>query len=89
LLVVRNFVHLRYENDNRNKKCIISEEFKEFFDSLDERTQNKLEDNISIIKTVYVLNTKFVKKIVNTDLYELRVSAGYNKYRSILFAIDH
>jgi len=71
------------------RNILYSEEFKEFFESLDERTQSKLEDNVSILKTVYVLSTKFVKKINNTDLYELRVSVGHNEYRSILFAIDH
>jgi hypothetical protein len=30
-----------------------------------------------------------VKKLVGTDLYEMRVSVGFNEYRSILFAIDH
>lgn len=68
---------------------LYSDEFKEFCESLDERTLEKLEDNVSVLKTVYVLSTKFVKKVVNTNLYELRVSVGYNEYRSILFAIDH
>ena len=71
------------------RKIVQSEEFNDFFDTLDERTQCKFDDNISILKTVYVLSTKFVKRIVNTDLYELRVSVGHNEYRSILFAIDH
>ena len=71
------------------RNILYSEEFEEFFESLDETTQNKLEDNVSILKTVYVLSTKFVKRIVNTNLYELRVSVGYNEYRSILFTIDH
>ena len=71
------------------RKILYSDDFEEFFDSLDERTQNKFDDNISVLKTVYVLSTKFVKKIKNTSLYELRVSVGYNEYRSILFAIDH
>jgi hypothetical protein len=66
-----------------------SDDFKEFCESLDERTSEKLEDNISVLKTVYVLSTKFVKKIVNTNLYELRVSVGYNEYRTILFCTDH
>jgi len=71
------------------RSILYSKEFEEFFESLDKKTQSKLEDNVSILKTVYVLSTKFVKRIVNTDLYELRVSVGYNEYRSILFAIDH
>jgi mRNA-degrading endonuclease RelE of RelBE toxin-antitoxin system len=71
------------------RTVLYSEEFKEFCESLDERAVEKLEDNVSILKTVYVLSTKFVKRIVNTNLYEMRVSVGYNEYRSILFTIDH
>ena len=71
------------------RSILYSEEFKEFFESLDEKTQSKFEDNISILKTVHILSTKFVKRIINTDLYELRVSIGYNEFRNILFTIDH
>ena len=35
-----------------------------------------------------VVNTKLVKKLVDTDFYELRISVG-NEYRVILFTIDH
>jgi len=71
------------------RHILYTEEFNEFFGTLDERAQSKFEDNISVLKTVYVLSTKFVKRIVNTDLYELRVSIGHNEYRSIIFAVDH
>ena len=71
------------------RRILFSDEFKEFRDSLDNRTQNKIDDCASILKTVYVLSTKFVKKVVNTDFYEMRVSVGTNEYRTILFAIDH
>lgn len=71
------------------RNVLYSEEFGAFFNSLDERAQRKLEEAVSILKTIYVLSTKFVKRIINTDLYELRVSVGYNEYRNILFAIDH
>jgi hypothetical protein len=71
------------------RNIFFTDEFNEFRESLDERSKEKLDDNVSILKTVYVLSTKFVKKIVNTDLYEMRVSVGFNEYRSILFAIDH
>jgi len=71
------------------RNILFSDEFKKFRDSLDTRTQEKVDDNVSILKTVYVLSTKFVKKIVNTNFYEMRVSVGFNEYRTILFAIDH
>jgi vacuolar-type H+-ATPase subunit C/Vma6 len=37
------------------RSVLYSDDFKEFCKSLDERTSEKLEDNISILKTVYVL----------------------------------
>ena len=74
---------------NEIRSILFSDEFNEFRDLLDKRTQEKVDTNVSILKTVYVLSTKFVKKIVNTSLYEMRVSVGFNEYRTILFAIDH
>lgn len=68
---------------------LYTDAFGEFMDSLDERAKSKLDENVSILKTVYVLSSKFVKKIVNTDLYEMRTSVGSNEYRTIIFAIDH
>ena len=46
---------------------------------------------MEVLETVYVLNTKFVKKIVEAEegIYELRVSVGFNEYRIILFSVDH
>ena len=82
-------LHFQMKDIKEIRSILYTDEFKGFFESLDERAQNKLEDNISILKTVYVLSTKFVKRITNTNLYELRVSVGYNEYRNILFAIDH
>ena len=35
-----------------------------------------------------VVSTKFVKKLENTEYYEMRISVG-NEYRVILFTIDH
>lgn len=41
-----------------------------------------------MITEVKVVNTKVVKKLVDTDFYELRISVG-NEYRAILFTIDN
>jgi hypothetical protein len=54
------------------RSVLFSDEFKEFRDSFDKRIQDKIDDNVSILKTVYVLSTKFVKKIVNTSFYVSR-----------------
>jgi hypothetical protein len=71
------------------RHIIFSDSFAEFYIALDERTKEKFNHNVSILKTVYVLSTKFVKKIVNTDLYEMRVSVGFNEYRTVIFAADY
>ena len=34
-----------------------------------------------------VVNSKLIKKLVDTDFYEMRISVG-NEYRVILFTID-
>jgi len=73
------------------RELIHTEEFDEYFNSLDERTKDKFADCMEVLETVYVLNTKFVKKIVEAEegIYELRVSVGFNEYRIILFSVDH
>lgn len=64
-----------------------SAEFDEFYNSLPENVQNKVKYALNIIAEVKVVNTKLVKKLVETDFYELRISVG-NEYRVILFTID-
>ena len=58
---------------------------------MDCKSELKLDEAILYLETIYVLSAKFVKKIQDTDenLYELRVSAGFNEYWTIIFAIDH
>lgn len=64
-----------------------SAEFDEFYNSLPENVQNKVKYALNIIAEVKVVNTKLVKKLVEADFYELRISVG-NEYRVILFTID-
>lgn len=73
------------------REIIYTDEFKEFYDSLDEKVQKKIRYTISIIETFYVVSTEFVKKLEETDLplYEMRVSIGSNEYRTIIFSIDN
>ena len=66
-----------------------SQEFEEFYDGLSESVKVKFEHVFNVIQTVYALPNKFVKHLVYTDLYEMRVSVGTNEYRTVLFAIDH
>ena len=62
-------------------------EFDEFYQNLPLNVQNKVKYAMNIIAEIKVVNTKLVKKLVDTDFYELRISVG-NEYRVILFTID-
>ena len=66
-----------------------TDEFKEFYNGLDEKTTKKIDYIIALIKDFKLIHTDFVKKLVNTEFYEMRVSVGTNEYRSILFSINH
>ena len=52
----------------------MSPAFKEFEQNANPHTREKLRYAISILETVYPVPTKFVKKLVGTDFFELRVS---------------
>jgi hypothetical protein len=71
------------------RTLLFTEEFEEFYNGLDDKEQLKHEQAIEVLQSIYVLNAKFVKKLVNTNLYEMRVSVGFNEYRTILFATDN
>lgn len=66
-----------------------TDEFKDFYYSLDEKVRKKIDYVIVLIKDMKLIHTDFVKRLVNTELYEMRVNVGTNEYRSIIFAIDH
>lgn len=67
---------------------IRSTEFDEFYNSLPANVQNKVKYAMNVIAEIKVVHTKLMKKLVDTDFYELRISVG-NEYRVILFTIDH
>ena len=66
-----------------------SAEFELFYNGLNNNFKLKFEHVFNVIQTVYAIPVKFVKRLVDTDLYEMRVSVGSNEYRTVLFAIDH
>lgn len=50
--------------------------------------KNKIKYALNIISEVKVVNVKLVKKRVDTEFYELRISMD-NEYRVIMFTIDN
>ena len=70
------------------RNLIRSVEFDEFYSSLPANVQNKVQYAMNVLAEIRVVNTKLVKKLIDTNFYELRISVG-NEYRVILFTIDH
>lgn len=70
------------------RHLIYSDEYIEFAQSSSKRAQDKLLYATSILESIKIVSSKFVKKLVGTDFYELRISVD-NEIRVILFAIDH
>ena len=70
------------------RTMIRSAGFDKFYNSLPANVQNKVKYAMNVIAEIKVVNTKLVKKLIDTDFYELRISVG-NEYRVILFTIDH
>lgn len=62
--------------------------FEIFYNALNIRTKKKADYVFEHIRTEKNISAKFVKSLVNTDFYEIRISAD-NEYRIILFAIDN
>lgn len=71
------------------RNVILSNEFEQYYAALPARIKVKFDYAINILQTVAVLSTKFVKKIQDSEFYEMRVSVGTNEYRSLLFSIDN
>lgn len=71
------------------RELYLSDEFVEFYNGLQDKIKVKFDYTMDVIRTEYVLSTKFVKRLENTDFYEMRVSISTNEYRTILFAVDN
>ena len=70
------------------REVLITPECLEYIDNQNERVSNKFYQIIEVIEEVKIVNTNFVKKLINTDFYELRIKAG-NEIRVIMFTVDH
>ncbi|MBO4340163.1 MAG: type II toxin-antitoxin system RelE/ParE family toxin [Bacteroidales bacterium] len=64
-----------------------SQEYEDFYGCLDQRTQEKIKYILQMMTDIRVINTKFVKKLENTDFYEIRISSGV-EYRILLYTLD-
>ena len=69
------------------RNLIRSVEFDEFYSSLPANVQNKVQYAMNVLAEIRVVNTKLVKKLIDTDFYELRISVG-NEYRVIFTKIS-
>ena len=70
------------------RELIYSTEYMEFVDSLSENEQEKMLYAVAVLGTLKSLSTKFVKKLINTVFYELRVSVLDKELRVVLFPVD-
>jgi phage-related protein len=61
--------------------------FEEFYTSLNDRTKKKAEYVLQVIQDEEIVSAKFVKDIINSDFYELRISTD-NEYRVLAFTMD-
>ena len=75
--------------DNLIRNIIFSDEFEEYYASMNEQLKKKYDYALQIVKSQYVVSSKIVKSLENTDFYELRISISSNEYRTILLAVDH
>lgn len=71
------------------RHIIYSDEFEEYYASMNEQLKKKYDYALQIVKSQYFVSSKIVKSLENTDFYELRISISSNEYRTILLAVDH
>lgn len=70
------------------RTLVYSREYLEFEQNSSPRVKEKLRYATAILETIYPIPAKFVKKLTNTDFYELRISVE-QEVRVILFAVDN
>lgn len=70
------------------REIFITPECLEFIDEQNKRVANKFFQLVEVMEEMQIVHSNFVKKLKNTDFYELRIKSG-NEIRVIMFAIDH
>jgi hypothetical protein len=69
------------------REVLITKECQEFIDNEDERVSTKFFQLIEVIEEIKIVHSNFIKKLSQTEFYELRIKAG-NEIRVIMFSID-
>ena len=77
------------KDDKIVRVVLKTDEYDLYVQALDMRTRIKYDYAIELIQTQKVVSSKFVKKIQNTALYEVRISVGTNEYRTLLVTADN
>lgn len=85
-LFVTNSLHLYNIYDMRELQ--FTDEFNNFQNKIEENVRKKTAYIFEVLQTQKVINVNIVKKLINTDFYEIRIQVN-NEYRVILFTIDH
>ncbi len=77
------------EETNHIRELLLTPQFEDYFNAQEQRIKDKFGYVMDVLMTQKVINTKFVKKIINSNLYEMRVSVGSNEHRTLMFSIDN
>lgn len=68
--------------EKKREIIFFEEHFNEFFETLNEKTKNKVDEILYFISILELIPTKYLRKILETkDLYEIRIEFGSNIYR--------
>ena len=66
----------------------ITQECLDFIESNNPKLFKKFGYLLQVITTTRVIHSSFIKKLVDTPFYELRIKIG-DQYRIIVFSLDH
>ena len=70
------------------RRIQISQECLDYIDKTEKGVMKKFKYCLQVLTDQKVIHTKLVKKLVNTEFYELRISTG-NEHRIIILTVDH
>jgi len=70
------------------REVYITNDCLEYIDNQGERVSRKFFELVEVLSTLQRIHTNYVKKLTNTEFYELRIKAG-NEYRTVLYTLDN